>query len=275
MTRDTSYVMTRWRFIEALGAVAAAVASLVPGTLPARASELACADGACSIDKVASAAAAAKRLERALDKTGVEVAIIARVGSDLSRHGISWTHAGIAWRDDPAGRWQVVHVLNDCGPASCLYRQGLMNFFLDEPLHYNALVLVPSPAVRAGLAVRLATGAACDLHQPRYSMLAYPFATSYQNSNQFVLENLALAQIGAMDGDRETAIDHLQQTRFQPHVVRFSGLERIGGSFKANVRFDDHPRADGHNNRYSVVTVHAVERWLAANGALDARVEVV
>jgi len=267
--------MMRWRLIEALGAIVATIASLIAAALPARAGEPACTDGPRTVDKVVSAAAAAKRLERALDGTGAEIAVIARVGSDLSRHGITWTHAGIVWRDDPAGRWQVVHALNDCGgPASRLYRQGLMNFFLDEPLRYDALVLVPSPDLRAGLAARLAAGAASSLHHPRYSALAYPFATTYQNSNQFVLENLALAQMGRMDGGRETAIGYLRQTRFQPHIVRFTGFERLGGSFKANVRFDDHPRADEQNNRYSVVTVHAVERWLATTGALAARVEV-
>ncbi|HKU94985.1 MAG TPA: DUF2145 domain-containing protein [Vineibacter sp.] len=267
--------MTRWRLIEALGAVVATVTGLIAAALPVRAGEPACGDGPRTVDKVVSAAAAAKRLERALDGTGADIAVIARVGSDLSRHGISWTHAGIAWRDDPAGRWQVIHALNDCGgPASGLYRQGLMNFFLDEPLRYDSLVLVPSPALRASLAARLAAGTAASLHHPRYSMLAYPFATTYQNSNQFVLENLALAQLGLTGGGRDTAIRHLRQTRFQPHVVRFTGFERLGGSFKANVRFDDHPRADEQNNRYSVVTVQAVERWMAATGALAARVEV-
>ena len=90
-----------------------------------------------TVAQMVGAAAAARRLERGLDGTAAEVAVIARVGSDLSRYGITWTHAGIVWRDDPAGRWQVWHALNDgAGATSRLYRQGLMNFFLDDPLHY-------------------------------------------------------------------------------------------------------------------------------------------
>jgi len=233
------------------------------------------ATGTPTVGNLVDAAAAAKRLERALDGTGTDLAIIARVGSDLSRFGVTWTHAGIAWRDDPAGRWQVTHALNDrAGRYSRLYRQGLMNFFLDEPLHYEALVLVPSEDLRRGLIARLSAGTAATLHQPLYSAIAYPFATSYQNSNQFVLENLALAHTGSVGGDRETAIQHLQRTHFHPHTLRFSNFERLGGSLRANVRFDDHPRVAAEHNRYAVVTVEAIERWLTATGTLTARIEV-
>ncbi len=228
-----------------------------------------------TVADMVAAAAAAKRLERALDGTGVDIAIVARVGADLSRFGVTWTHAGIAWRDDPAGRWQVVHALNDrAGRFSRLYRQGLMTFFLDDPLCYDALVLVPDESLRRGLVDRLAAGTAIILHQPHYSAIAYPFATTYQNSNQFVLENLALAHVGRRDGDREAAIEHLQRTQFHPHTLRFSSVDRLGSSLKANVRFDDHPRASAETNRYAVVTVEAIERWLTTAGALTARIEI-
>jgi hypothetical protein len=259
-------------------------AAVVAGALPAilalspsgaRSGESVHTETMPTVDEMIAAAAASKRLERALDGTGVDVAIIARVGADLTRFGVSWTHAGIAWRDDPAGRWQVVHALNDrAGRYSRLYRQGLMTFFLDDPLCYDALVLVPDENLRRGLVERLTTGTAASLHQPRYSAIAYPFATNYQNSNQFVLENLALAHVGRRDGDREAAIEHLQRTHFHPHTVRFSNVERLGGSFKANVRFDDHPRASAETNRYAVVTVEAIERWLSAAGALTSRIEI-
>jgi hypothetical protein len=243
--------------------------------LPARAGEPRCDQESPAVEAVVRAASAAKRLERALDGTGAELAIIARVGSDLSRHGISYTHAGFAWRDSPSGRWVVIHALNDCGGSqSRLYRQGLMQFFLDEPLRYDSLVLVPGPALRQAMAARLASGAAVSLHQPLYSALAYPSATAYQNSNQFVLENLALARAGALGGGREAAIDELRRSNFQPHTVRFTGFERLAGGLKANVRFDDHPRAAVQDNRYAVVTVSTVERWLAATGNLAARIEL-
>ena len=220
---------------------AAALAAMSIAT-PSRAGEPNCSDLPPAVESAVQAASAAKRLERALDASGAEVAIVARVGSDLSRHGVTYTHSGMVWRDDPAGRWQVIHALNDCGGRySRIYRQGLMQFFLEQPVRYDALVLVPVPQLRTALVARLASGTVGALHQPLYSTIAYPFATSYQNSNQFVLENLALAQIGVAGGGRETAIEHLRRTKYQPHVVRLTGFERFGGNFRANVHFDDHP----------------------------------
>ncbi|HEX2890986.1 MAG TPA: DUF2145 domain-containing protein [Vineibacter terrae] len=251
------------------------IAALGAAPSGARAGESACSDRLPPVAEVVQAAAAAKRLERALDDTGADIAIIGRVGADLSRHGVTWTHAGIAWRDDPAGRWQIRHALNErAGPTSRLYRQGLMNFFLDGPWTYDALVLVPGPELRAGLLARLEAGSVEALHQPRYSVVAYPFATTYQNSNQFVLENLALARVGRLDASRAAAIAELRQSGFEPHTVRFTRLERLGGRFRANVRFDDHPRTAANDNRYAVVTVQAIERWLASTGNLSASIEV-
>lgn len=259
-----------------VGPVLAAFAALWLAAPAARAGEPACDPSAGQrVEKVIAASAAARRLERALEASGAEIAIVARVGSDLRRHGIVWTHAGIAWRDDPAARWQVTHLLNDCaGRYSRLYRQGLVNFFLDDPLVYDALILVPGPATRAALVARLRSGAALSLHQPLYSAMSYPFATTYQNSNQFVLENLALAQLGATTGGREAAIARLRGTGYAPHVVRLTGFERIGAGMKANVRFDDHPREADQANRYAVVTVASLEAWLAATGDLARRAEV-
>lgn len=269
--------MPPWRCTDvrrALGAVLI-MAGLASASVSAWAGEPHCDESPPPVEKVVRAAAAAKRLERALDGTGAELAVIARVGSDLSRHGISYTHAGLVWRDDPAGRWQVIHALNDCGGSqSRLYRQGLMQFFLDDPVRYDALVLVPAPALRQVMVARLRSGSAAGLHQPLYSALAYPFATSYQNSNQFVLENLALARAGALAGGRETAIEELRRSDFQPHTVRFTGFERLAGGFKANVRFDDHPRTAAQDNRYAVVTVATVERWMASTGTLATRLEL-
>ena len=80
-----------------------------------------------------------------------------------------------------------------------------------------------------------------------YFAFYFVLKAAYQNSNQFVLENLALAHRAAGDGDRAAAIAHLQRTRFRPHTVRFTGIERLAGRFRANLRFDDHPRIARRN----------------------------
>jgi hypothetical protein len=254
-------------------ALAAALVLAAPAAL---AGEARCATGAPASAKVERAAVASVRLERALDESGTALALIARIGADVSRHGLRYTHAGFAWRDDPAGRWTVRHTLNDCGGASSrLYSQGLMNFFLDDPLSYEALVLVPHPTLAARVVERLRSGASEALHVPAYSSIAYPFAARYQNSNQYVLENLALArapQAGrARPNTRAEAIAELRQSGYAPSTIRVGALERIGAGTRPNIRFDDHPREADAGGRYDVVSVESIEVWLARNGLLAAR----
>src|SRR5258706_8419581 len=87
-----------------------------------------------------------------LEQTGAVVVLIGRVGSDLSRHGLRYSHAGFAWRDNSNGRWKVTHLLNHCGRAtSDLFDEGLGNFFLDDPFAYETVVIVPSPALQEKL----------------------------------------------------------------------------------------------------------------------------
>jgi hypothetical protein len=87
------------------------------------------------------------RRSRTLDASGERLALIGRVGSDLTRHNLRYSHMAIVWRDHPKGRWSVVHMLNKCGTAtSALYDEGLGNFFNDDPFAYDALLLFPSAA---------------------------------------------------------------------------------------------------------------------------------
>ena len=103
----------------------------------------ACTEQWLAVERFQDADALARLLHDALSRDVAEVAIVARVGSDLSRHGLRFSHAAFALRDSPGGSWRVVHLLNHCGQATgALYREGLINFFLDDPFEYAALVLV-------------------------------------------------------------------------------------------------------------------------------------
>ena len=86
----------------------------------------------------------AQQTRDALDASGAEVGLIARVGQDLSKYHLRYSHFGIVWRDNPAGRWMVTHELNSCGSASSsIYNEGLGNFFLDDMFAYETLVVIP------------------------------------------------------------------------------------------------------------------------------------
>src|SRR4029079_12039099 len=84
------------------------------------------------------------------DQTGAHVLPIARVGQDLSQYRLHYSHMGFAYRDGKT--WRVVHKLNQCGAATAsLYRQGLGEFFLDDPYEYEAAVVVLAPQLRTHL----------------------------------------------------------------------------------------------------------------------------
>ncbi|HET9977741.1 MAG TPA: DUF2145 domain-containing protein [Burkholderiaceae bacterium] len=249
-------VLHRW---VAVGLIAAAAA------LPAHAGRPCETRPAQAADVVRGMTLAANTAQR-LDTSGAQVVVLARAGQDLSRYGLAWSHLGFAYRDGSA--WRVVHKLNLCGTASAaLYRQGLGEFFLDQPHRYEAAFVELSPDAQARLKPLLADNTRiAGLHEPRYSMVAYAWGTRYQQSNQWALETLA----GAMDSaasSRQRAQAWLQQQGYAPSTLRIDALTRLGGRLtRANIEFDDHPNAKRFADRIDTVTVDSVFAWLQRSG---------
>ncbi len=213
-----------------------------------------------------------------LDASGAQVVVLARAGQDLSKYGVVWSHLGFAYRDGdgPRSFWRVVHKLNQCGTASAaLYRQGLGEFFLDQPHRYAAAYVELTAELQSKLLPLLRDDARIDdWHEPRYSMVAYPWAARYQQSNQWALETLA----GAMDAgatNRQRAQAWLQLRGYEPTTLRIDPLTRLGGRMtRANIEFDDHPNAKRFSDRIDTVTVDSVFVWLQRSGLGQAPVVV-
>lgn len=203
----------------------------------------ACVDKPLSPADMRAGLALAQDLTDALNHSGAQVAIVARVGRDLSRYGLRYSHVGFAWRGHPRHQWTMVEELNQCGTAnSALFDDGFGNFFLDDMFTYETKFVIPSPAVQRRIAAVLAAGGGGRMHDAHYNLVAYPFSTRYQNSNQWVLETLAEALADTPVRTRDEAQAWLQQHDYQPSVVHLSAIERLGGEmFSANVAFDDHP----------------------------------
>jgi hypothetical protein len=206
----------------------------------------------------------AERTLDALDKSGAQVAMIARVGQDLSKYGVRYSHMGYAWRDHPQGRWLVVHELNQCGTAqSALFDQGLGNFFLDDMFDYETLIVVPAPAAQARIAAVLASATPLRLHGARYNMLAFPYSTSYQNSNQWLLETYAASISDMPIESRAQAQAWLKLAGYQPITINIPAMTRLGARmFRANVAFDDQPFERRMADKIDTVTVDSVLRFV-------------
>lgn len=215
--------------------------------------------------RLADAASTALRTVDALDARDAPVALIARVGQDLSEHGLVYSHAGFAVRDHTSGRWSVVHLLNECGThASGLYVQGLVNFFADDLVTQDARIVWLQPAHAERLAAHLAGLPQASLFLPRYNLIARPDSTQYQNSTSWILETLAATQPASGDiRTRPVAYAQALATGFEPDTLRIAYTKRIaGGLFGSNLSFNDHPVATRLSGRYPVVTVRAILMWL-------------
>lgn len=223
----------------------------------------ACEERPSSIETFSSGMKLAHATLAALEATDAQVALISRVGQDLSRQQLRYSHMAYVWRDHPKGRWLVVHELNDCGTAhSALYDEGLANFFFDVFAH-EASILIPSAQSQARIVAMLASPLARRLHSPRYNMLAYAFSTRYQNSNQWVLETYAASASELPILDRAKAQQWLKLAGYAPLTVHVPTPQRLGARlFRANVEFDDHPFGRRAAGQIDTVTVESVLRFV-------------
>lgn len=217
----------------------------------------------------------AARTAQALEASRAEVVLLARAGQDLRAYGLRWSHVGLAYRE--GGRWLVLHKLNHCGQAlGDLYRQGLGEFFLDDLFEYRAAFVPLASALQQALLPVLRDNArAATLHEPAYSMVAYPWAQRYQQSNQWAVETLAMAGLGRR-ADRQEAQAWLMVAGYRPTALQLGPLVRLGARMTAaHVAFDDHPAHKRFSDRIETTTADSVLDWLSASPQLAGALEVV
>lgn len=218
----------------------------------------------------------AQRVKNELDRSGAELAVIARAGQDLSKYHLQYSHLGII-RKMEDGRWMVMHELNHCGTAkSDLFNEGLANFFMDDPYRYEALLMIPNAEIQTQIRRAINSPTAKALHETRYNMVAHPFSTKYQNSNQWALETIAAALAKDVQiQNREQAQSWLKFANYRASTLEISMFTRLGGRmFRANIAFDDQPfdrRMAGH---IDTVTVDSIDRFLGARDPSLQRVVV-
>lgn len=208
----------------------------------------------------------AERTVKRLDESGAQVVVLARSGRNLREYGLRYSHLGLAYKEGDS--WRVLHKLNQCGTdKSSIYREGIGDFFLDTPYEYVAAVMPLSGEAQQKLLPLLRNPApVAGLHTRSYSMVAYPWAQTYQQSNQWAIELLAVA-MGAELNSRESAQDWLKEHGYEPTELHLSTLTRLGARLTAaNVNFDDHPSVLRFTGRIRTVTVDSVLAWLQRTG---------
>lgn len=184
-------------------------------------------------------------VREALAGSGAEVALIARAGTDLSRFGLRYSHAGVALADGLDMPWAVRQLYYACAEGQPrLFDQGLAGFVSgsdDASVGYVRLLLLPPEAAAPLAAAARDKALALGLLNARYSANAYPFSTRYQNCNQWVAELLAAAIAGL--ATRDDAQAWLQREGYAPAPVHASPWLMLAGRFVPWLHFDDHPAA--------------------------------
>ncbi len=242
----------------------ALVLTLAVAALPAHAGR-SCEGKPADARMIASGLTLAERTQTALNASGARVVMLARVGQDLSKYNLRYSHLGWAYRTD-AGQWLVAHKLNGCGTAeAALYRQGLGEFFLDDPYRFETAWVIPTPEVQTRLLPLLQDNARlATMHTKAYSIVAYAWAEKYQQSNQWALETLAMAMDDGIR-TRGQAQAWLKLKGYEPTTLKLGPLTRLGGrATAANIAFDDHPDEKRFSDRIETVSVDSMFTWMAA-----------
>lgn len=195
-----------------------------------------------------SAVLLASDVERRAASTGARVFIIARNGRDPDDlpQGVHYTHAGIAvyslipGPDNKPRPAYVVHNLyqrNDRPDRSKLVRDRVSEFALGikEP---RIGVAIPSVDLQAALLKVMNSSLPTTMHNPRYSVVANPFNSRYQNCTEYTLD---LIQAAVYDTTSMAKIKAANQSYFRAQRIRIPGLS-IAAMFLSEISLDD---ADG------------------------------
>ncbi|MEM7194623.1 MAG: DUF2145 domain-containing protein [Pseudomonadota bacterium] len=210
-------------------------------------------------------------LER-LEALQPQVALVGRVGSDLEKYGIKYSHAGLVFRDHPKGKWVFTHLLNRCATRhSELFDEGIIPFFSDTPHKYEAILVIPDRAIQSELQRLLLIRNSRNLHGIEYSALANPFSDQYQNSNQWILEMIAVAKsIYLPEGSRRNALFLAKEQGYLPDTVKVGFFKKIAASVTVkNISFDDHDARTRRSGHYPFVSVRSLIEYLKRNEDIE------
>lgn len=215
-----------------------------------------------------------KRVRDRLEESGASAALVGRIGLNLSEYGQRFSHMGVALRDHALNRWQVVHLFNTCGKGdSEILTQPLESFYQTELFDYEALIVVPGYTEQARLRTTFMNpNSARRLHHPAYNLISHPFNTQYQNSNQWILETLAMSLSTEPVLDRSGAQRWLKAQAYEPAGIRIPNLRRSAARlFSPHVHFSDHTQDEFEKQTYQVVTVESIVKFLSRADAQSAQ----
>ena len=190
----------------------------------------------------------AKDVEKYAAKQGARAFIIARVGQPQSKlpKGIEFTHTAIAVysqitldNGEKVNGYAIYNLYQDAedGGKSALVTDYPVDFFWGA-YDLKAGIIIPTPELQTKIIDVITSGKNQLLHNPKYSLIANPFNSQYQNCTEHTLDiiNAAIYQTTDKRQLKANAREY-----FEPQRVRVSGFKlALGGLFADGVTTRDH-----------------------------------
>ncbi len=217
-----------------------------------------------------------------LERSGAQVALIARSGLNLRWFDMRYSHAGLSLKASPGGPWSVRQLYFSCDEKqSRLFDQGLSAFLLgteDPTLGFISVITLPAQESREIEATALNNRQALALLGGSYSANAYAFSTLYQNCNQWLMELLASAWLapglGSGQSPREAAQTWLKTAGFEPAVFSLGWRPLTWATaFSPWLNRDDHPPENLARAQFHVSMPASIEAMLRQRVAGAERIE--
>lgn len=209
----------------------------------------------------------AKDVEKYAASKGARAFIIARKGrpeKDLPK-GIKFTHTAVAvysnitLNDGEVVQGYAIHNLYQT-PGQPDRSQLVVDYPVDFFWGAQALkagILIPDPQVQDKLIQLLASGDAVKLHNPKYSVIANPFNTQYQNCTEYTLDLVNAAIYDTLD---QQQLKVNAKAHFKPQRVKTNPFKLMFGS----MLMDDVTTKD-HKGRVRTTTFLTLGKYLKAN----------
>ena len=213
-----------------------------------------------------------KQVERTLAEKRALVAIVARNGRPPTQlpAGVRYTHVGFAvyseigLRDGKSQRGYAFHNLYQSAQQpdqSELVVDFALDFFAGVS-EMKAGIIIPQPALQQRLFNVIFDDAYRQLHNPRYSAIANPFNSRFQNCTEFVM-NVTQSAIYGTGSIREVKAN--LRKWFDPYVLPYSNAEMAFAAMtNSDVAIDDQ-RFPFVTATYTSIVEYMSEYGLAAD----------
>jgi hypothetical protein len=178
-----------------------------------------------------------KKVEKILADKGAYVAIVARMGRPPSElpEGMHFTHASFAvysnitTSDGRTVNGYVMHNLyqHDKHPDTSGLVQDYPVEFFAGAAKLEAGIIIPSPELQKRLLAIISSPTYNKLHNPRYSAIANPYASKFQNCTGFVLD---VVNAAIYETDDIKKIKAQEKAYFTAQPVNVAPLKLLLGS---------------------------------------------